>query len=467
MQINSSEIYDIITDYAGLGKTGETVVGTLQGDRVQVAAPMRQRPDAAFKLSMHPGEHYAMGLQSALKGNQGSGEVVSILRQKVLASWIYVPSFRWGISVQQDVTEAMAIVDQQRNAMLYVLAAILLPILLVATLVARSISRPISTAVDAAERVASGDLSVTLEAGDQEETGKLITALAQMVTYLNSLIGQVQRSTIDLVTTANSLSAMARTQSDEVNNLGSTTTEIAAATKQISATSEELLSRMSGITQIATHTSELANSGQSALVDMELTMRHLADATHSISGRLGIINEKATVISSVTTTITKIADQTNLLSLNASIEAEKAGEFGLGFAVLAREIRRLADQTAVATLDIEQMVKEMQSSVTGGVMEMARFTEQVNQSVTDTNHISLRFGEIIQEVQTLLPQFDAVHEGMRSQSAGAKEIRDAMVTLTESVRVSAHALEQTTSATHRLEGAIDELRNEIALFKLG
>jgi methyl-accepting chemotaxis protein WspA len=109
----------------------------------------------------------------------------------------------------------------------------------------------------------------------------------------------------------------------------------------------------------------------------------------------------------------------------------------------------------------------MQSSVTGGVMEMARFTEQVNQSVTDTNHISLRFGEIIQEVQTLLPQFDAVHEGMRSQSAGAKEIRDAMVTLTESVRVSAHALEQTTSATHRLEGAIDELRNEIALFKLG
>jgi methyl-accepting chemotaxis protein WspA len=383
-----------------------------------------------------------------------------------MASWIYIPSFRWGLSVQQDVGEAMAMVSQQRWAMLSILAAILIPTLLIALAVARSISRPIQTAVAAAERVASGDLSATLSAEGSDEISKLINALGQMVNYLNSLIGQVQRSTIDLVSTANSLSAMTKTQSEEVSNLGSTTTEIAAATKEISATSEELLSTMSGITEVADHTTELANSGQSSLGDMEGAMRTLADATHSISSRLGLINEKANTISSVTTTITKIADQTNLLSLNASIEAEKAGEYGLGFAVLAREIRRLADQTAVATLDIEQMVKEMQDSVTGGVMEMDKFSEQVSRSVSDTHDISLRFGEIIQQIQALLPQFDAVHEGMRSQSAGAKQIRDSMVSLTDSVRVSAQALDETTSATQRLEGAIDELRNEISSFRL-
>jgi methyl-accepting chemotaxis protein WspA len=224
---------------------------------------------------------------------------------------------------------------------------------------------------------------------------------------------------------------------------------------------------MTGITRVADQTTELANSGQSSLGDMEGAMRSLAEATQSISGRLGLINEKANTIGSVTTTITKIADQTNLLSLNASIEAEKAGEYGLGFAVLAREIRRLADQTAVATLDIEQMVKEMQDSVTGGVMEMDKFAEQVNRSVSDTREISERFGEIIQQIQALLPQFDAVHEGMRSQSAGAKQIRDSMVSLTESVRVSARALEETTAATGRLEGAIASLRNEISVFRLG
>jgi methyl-accepting chemotaxis protein WspA len=260
---------------------------------------------------------------------------------------------------------------------------------------------------------------------------------------------------------------MTRTQSDEVKNLGSSTTEIAAATKQISATSEELLQRMTRISTVTDHTQELANSGQSAIGTMETTMRSLSDATHSISDRLGQISQKTNIIGSVTTTITKIADQTNLLSLNASIEAEKAGEYGVGFAVLAREIRRLADQTAVATLDIERMIREMQDSVTGGVMEMDKFSEQVNRSVSDTHLIGERFGTIIQLVQDLLPQFEAVHEGMRSQSAGAREIRDSMVTLTESVRVSAHSLDETRAATHRLEAAIDELRSEISAFRLG
>ena len=466
LQIDTQEVYEIVSDYAGLGRTGQIAIGAMRNGEINVAAPLRGQTDSLFNLSVKTGADYGIGLQNAMSGNQGAGQVISIFKKPVMASWIYIPSFRWGLSVQQDLGEAMAMVSEQRWTMLGILTAILLPTLLIALAVARSISRPIKTAVLAAERVASGDLSATLSAEGSDEISKLINALGQMVNYLNSLIGQVQRSTIDLVSTANSLSAMTKTQSEEVSNLGSTTTEIAAATKEISATSEELLRTMSGITEVADHTTELANSGQSSLGDMEGAMRTLADATHSISSRLGLINEKANTISSVTTTITKIADQTNLLSLNASIEAEKAGEYGLGFAVLAREIRRLADQTAVATLDIEQMVKEMQDSVTGGVMEMDKFSEQVSRSVSDTHDISLRFGEIIQQVQALLPQFDAVHEGMRSQSAGAKQIRDSMVSLTDSVRVSAQALDETTSATQRLEGAIDELRSEISSFRL-
>ena len=83
-----------------------------------------------------------------------------------------------------------------------------------------------------------------------------------------------------------------------------------------------------------------------------------------------------------------MADQTNLLSINAAIEAEKAGEYGLGFLVVAREIRRLADQTAVATLDIERMVKEMQSSVAAGVMEMDKFSDQVRHGVQEVGNIN-------------------------------------------------------------------------------
>ncbi len=466
LELNTKEILSVIDDYQGLGQTGYAVLGANHGDEIKIVAGLRSRDNPTLGITIKQGAPYGQGIQKAVKGDLGGGEIIGVLKQPVFAAWTYIPSFRWGLAVQETKEEALAIVGQQRLALLGFLAAILTPTFFIALMVARSISNPIQTAVAAAERVASGDLRADLSAEGQDETAKLINALGQMVNYLNGLIGQVQRSTIDLVSTANSLGAMTRTQSEEVNNLGSTTTEIAAATREISQTAEELLRTMTGVTQTADETTHLANEGQDALGVMESSMRTLSDATHSISARLGQITERANTISSVTTTITKIADQTNLLSLNASIEAEKAGEYGLGFAVLAREIRRLADQTAVATLDIEHMVKEMQDSVSSGVMEMDKFSDQVNRSVAETHEIGESFSEIIQKVQALLPQFDQVHEGMRSQSAGARQISDSMVSLTESVRVSADSLEETRGATHRLESAIDELRNEISLFKL-
>ena len=468
--IAATVLLNTLSDIAGSIKIGERGFGWVMDPTGLIVA--HPDPELRMKLNLLRPPSGFIGLDEiARKLNTGKPEMGIYTRpdgNRYLLIFSPIPGqpgWVFGVSMLQ--AEMMDRAHRLMRNNVGLMVAMLVPALLLAWVIARSISRPIQTAVAAAERVASGDLSVSLQSSGKDETGKLINALGQMVAYLNSLIGQVQRSTIELVSTANSLSAMSKTQSEEVNNLGSTTTEIAAATKEISATSEELLNTMTGITRVADETTGLANAGQSSLGDMEGAMRSLAEATQSISGRLGLINEKANTIGSVTTTITKIADQTNLLSLNASIEAEKAGEYGLGFAVLAREIRRLADQTAVATLDIEQMVKEMQDSVTGGVMEMDKFAEQVNRSVSDTREISQRFGEIIQQIQALLPQFDAVHEGMRSQSAGAKQIRDSMVSLTESVRVSAQALEETTAATGRLEGAIASLRNEISVFRLG
>jgi len=198
---------------------------------------------------------------------------------------------------------------------------------------------------------------------------------------------------------------------------------------------------------------------------MESVMRQLAEATQSISRKLGVMSEKASNINSVVTTINKVADQTNLLSLNAAIEAEKAGEYGAGFAVVAREIRRLADQTAVATLEIAQMIKEMQGAVSTGVMEMDKFNKSMVDSVTDMGRISDQIALVIGQVQGLTPRFEQASHAVEEQSQGAEQISEAMGQLSEASQQTADALRETNRALEDLDEAAHGLRSEISRFK--
>src|SRR5437762_1771526 len=156
---------------------------------------------------------------------------------------------------------------------------------------------------------------------------------------------------------------------------------ISASVREISGTSKELAGTMSEVNASAAHAAELAGAGRENTTRMAAEMRQLVESTVSVSGKLNMIREKAESINAVVTTITKVADQTNLLSINAAIEAEKAGEYGRGFLVVAREIRRLADQTAVATLDIENMVRHMQDAVATGVMQREKLADEVRSGV--------------------------------------------------------------------------------------
>jgi methyl-accepting chemotaxis protein WspA len=223
---------------------------------------------------------------------------------------------------------------------------------------------------------------------------------------------------------------------------------------------------MNELNQVAEETTELAGSGHAALTHMETTMRQITQASGSITAKLSVLSEKTNNINSVVATITKVADQTNLLSLNAAIEAEKAGEYGLGFAVVAMEIRRLADQTAVSTYDIEKMVKEMQSAVAAGVMGMDKFSEEARRGVEEVRQVSMHLAQIIHQVQTLTPRFQTVNEGMHAQATGAQQISDTLAQLSEAARQTAESLRQSNLAIEQLNGAARGLQTSVARFKL-
>jgi methyl-accepting chemotaxis protein len=318
--------------------------------------------------------------------------------------------------------------------------------------------------VGAAERIAAGDLAVTVTPrSDRDALGH---ALSNMAGRLSGLLSDVHRSGIQVNTSVNEIAASAREQEATATEVAAATTEIAATSREIAATSQELVRTMGEVFTAAEESAALAGQGQAGLTRMEATMRQVMEASSSINNKLAVLNEKAGNINHVVTTITKVADQTNLLSLNAAIEAEKAGEYGRGFAVVATEIRRLADQTAVATYDIDRMVKEIQSAVAAGVMGMDKFSDEVRRGMHEIENVSGQLTQIIHQVQALAPRCEVVSDGMQAQATGAGQITEALAQLSDAAQQTIQSLRQSTIAIDGLNQAATSMHGGVSRFKL-
>ncbi len=391
-----------------------------------------------------------------------------VLHQRCVYVAVPIKVGDWTLILRRSEEEMLAPVWEQLRAQVMTSGIGLLVVAIVLTIPAVQIMRKVRRAAEHADQIASGDLSVALatrEGGDEIES--LLRSLSAMSHALRRIVHGVKQATVNINSTATQLAATAREQDGSAQSLGASTTQIAAAVKEISTTSAELSTLMQSVDASANATAALARDGTSALGEMTTAMQTLDDGTRSIAGRLSAISEKASAINSIVTTITKVADQTNLLSVNAAIEAEKAGEHGVGFLVVAREIRRLADQTAAATLDIEQTVRHMQGAVSAGVMEMDRYSDHVRRGVGETARIGGQLGQIITEVERGTADFNRVSEGMRAQTEGARQISDAMGQLSAGAREAVTAAQETCKAAAMLQESISTLRQGVAAFRTG
>ncbi|MGP9826465.1 Methyl-accepting chemotaxis protein 4 [Pseudomonas sp. THAF187a] len=364
---------------------------------------------------------------------------------------------------------ARSIRDEVLGLKIDLLLAVLLAIIASAVcgwLLVRAITRPVDLIVNGLKALESGDLSMKLELHRRDEFNAIELGFNSMVGELKTLVGSAQRSAVQMTTSVTEIAATSRQQQATATETAATTTEIGATSREIAATSRDLVRTMGEVSDNAEQTSILAGTGQLGLARMEEIMHQVMGAADVVNGKLSILNEKAGNITQVVTTIVKVADQTNLLSLNAAIEAEKAGEYGKGFAVVAIEVRRLADQTAVATYDIEQMVREIQSAVSAGVMGMDKFSEEVRRGIGEMTQMGDQLSQIIQQVQALAPRIQMVNEGMQAQSTGAEQINQALVQLSEASSQTVDSLRQAGAAIDELNQVANNLRVGVSRFKV-
>ena len=333
-------------------------------------------------------------------------------------------------------------------------------------LLMRAIMAPMNRIVQILDIMRTGDLSSRLNLDGKDEFGAVETGFNDMMTELTSLVSQAQRSSVQVTTSVTEIAATSKQQQATATETAATTTEIGATSREIAATSRDLVRTMTEVSTAADQASVLAGSGQQGLARMEETMHSVMGAAELVNAKLAILNEKAGNINQMVVTIVKVADQTNLLSLNAAIEAEKAGEYGRGFAVVATEVRRLADQTAVATYDIEQMVREIQSAVSAGVMGMDKFSEEVRRGMSEVQQVGEQLSQIIHQVQALAPRVLMVNEGMQAQATGAEQINHALVQLGDASSQTVESLRQASFAIDELSQVAVGLRSGVSRFKV-
>ncbi|ANF84703.1 methyl-accepting chemotaxis protein [Pseudomonas sp. M5A4_2d] len=375
------------------------------------------------------------------------------------------------ITENKDVADraTTAIDDAVAAAKVSMLVSLLLAILaagLCGLLLMRAIMAPMQRIVAILGTMRDGDLSKRLNLDRKDEFGAVETGFNDMMTELTALVSQAQRSSVQVTTSVTEIAATSKQQQATATETAATTTEIGATSREIAATSKDLVRTMTEVSTAADQASVAAGSGQQGLARMEETMHSVMGAADLVNAKLAILNEKAGNINQVVVTIVKVADQTNLLSLNAAIEAEKAGEYGRGFAVVATEVRRLADQTAVATYDIEQMVREIQSAVSAGVMGMDKFSEEVRRGMFEVQQVGEQLSQIIHQVQALAPRVLMVNEGMQAQATGAEQINHALVQLGDASSQTVESLRQASFAIDELSQVAVGLRSGVSRFKV-
>jgi methyl-accepting chemotaxis protein len=298
----------------------------------------------------------------------------------------------------------------------------------------------------------------------KDEIIQLFISIKIMTFNLSSLLNQVKSTGEHVTESSSKIRNSAHEIEVTVAEQASLTNEVTASSMEIAHTADVLADTTDELNKMSIVTSNLAQSGLDKLTDLQTSLNNMIGSGSEIVDKLELIKTKTKNISQIVITITKVANQTNLLSLNASIEAERAGTIGSGFAVVAREIRRLADQTSIAALDIEQLIDEMHKAVKEGSDFIVQYTQNSRIGTEKVNQIIEEISILIDRASNLPLQVENLKVSMDNQSQSANQIRDSMKHLNDATQQTRDSVIEFNTASENLKSSVNLLNIEMAKF---
>ncbi|WP_100406047.1 methyl-accepting chemotaxis protein [Bacillus solitudinis] len=365
-----------------------------------------------------------------------------------------------------------------------------------ALFIIRSINKPINIMNVRLKEIAEGegDLTQSINISSRDELGEMAKSFNQMIEKLRELIKQVGFNAEQVAAASEQLTASSEETTRATELIASTVQEVAVGTEEqaksvrdTSKTVNELSSSLSQIayssevvTTTANHTSEQAVEGNRAVTIVVTQMNDINNTVNDLSLMVKTLGTRSTQISDIIDVITGIAEQTNLLALNAAIEAARAGEHGRGFAVVADEVRKLAEQSAGSAQEISQLLSTIQKDTNKTVETMADTTNKVAEGINFVNDAGKSFGQIQESVLEVSSQIQEVTSAVKEMSVGAEQMVQSVELIAETSEVTATgtqnmsaaaeeqlaAMEEITASSSSLSKMAEDLQEKVGKFKV-
>lgn len=372
----------------------------------------------------------------------------------------------WQVIYDMDQSTVMAPIADWRLGLFWVSMGILLVSLLSAYFFADRFTKPIREVVQLIDRIALGDLSVKVEVKSEDEIGLLLLSLKKMVETMNSLVGRLSESAMQLNASTNQISATAFEQVQNITTQNLSIQDFSAGVNELAATATELGRNTEQVVQTSRHAIELASQGAGATQSLLTSMERIRNTNEQTASKFSSLIEKVESIEKIVGTITNIADKTNLLSVNASIEAVKAGEFGKGFSVVAAEIRRLADKTVVASQEIADTISDIQKAATTAMSSMENLGTTTKEGIHTVNSAGDSFNALVNIVRTMGPSLEEMKDGTNQQANSTVQMAQSIKEIQQAADESKTGAEQTSETTTSLSSMAHEQLNMVQQFKL-
>jgi len=326
--------------------------------------------------------------------------------------------------------------------------------------------KPLGDVQEILSRVAEGDLTVDVEVNSDDEIGKMLSSVNLMLDKLRSMITEISSSTLTMSASSEKMLEITEMTRTGVNQQQVQIDQVATAMNEMTATVQEVARHAQEAASSAAQADEVSTGGSQVVEQTIGSINMLASEIENTASIIKTVEEDTVQIGTVLNVIKSIAEQTNLLALNAAIEAARAGEQGRGFAVVADEVRTLASRTQESTQEIQDMIERLQSGSQQAVRAMSTSQEKAQATVEQAGTAGSSLREITTNVASISDMNLQIATAAEEQSAVSEEINRNVVEISQIAERSASGAEQTASASEELSGLAGHLQNLIRQFKV-